>query len=212
MKRVIWTAEEEEIVRRRYPDERTDEIADFLGRDISQVYRKAHALGLAKTAAYMASPNASRLRRGDEIGKAYRFPKGHVPANKGIKGVCHPGSVPTQFKKGSKPGNWKPIGSERLSKEGYLQRKLTDTGYPPRDWVLVHHIIWRDAGRDIPAGFRLTFKDGNKKNIVLSNLQLVSVADMMRRNTIHNYGPEIAELTLLRARIARQIKRRSTHV
>lgn len=212
MSRVIWTPEEEEVVRRRYPDERTDELAEFLGRDLGQVYRKARLLGVSKSAAYMASPNASRIRKGDEIGKASRFPKGHVPANKGIKGVSYPGMVATQFKKGSKPGNYKPVGSERLSKDGYLQRKLTDTGYPPRDWVPVHHIIWREAGRDIPKGFRLTFKDGNKKNIVLSNLQLVSVADMMRRNTIHNYGPEITELTLLRARIARQIKRRSNHV
>lgn len=212
MNRVPWTTEDEQVVRDRYPHEPTLEVAEALGRSVYEVYHKAAGMGLKKTEAYMASPAACRLRRGEHVGKEFWFPKGHVPANKGVKGVCAPGCIPTQFKKGSKPGNWKPIGSERLSKEGYLQRKLTDTGYPPRDWVPVHHIVWREAGREIPEGFRLTFKDGNKTNIVVDNLELVSVSDMMRRNTIHNYGKEIAELTLLRARIARQIKQRERHV
>ena len=73
----------------------------------------------------------------------------------------------------------------------------------------VHHIVWREAGREIPRGYRLTFKDGNKRNFALDNLELVSIADMMRRNTVHNYGPEIAQLVQLRGAITRQINRRS---
>lgn len=141
-----WQAAEVEAVRTRYADEKTEHIARDLGRPLGQVYRKAHSLGLKKSEAYLVSPAASRLRRGDQVGKAFRFEKGIVPWNKGTHFESGGRSVETRFKKGSKPGNWLPIGSERLSKEGYLQRKLTDTGYPPRDWVPVHHILWREAG------------------------------------------------------------------
>lgn len=212
MKRRPLNEEELSTVRRRYPDERTDAIALDLGCTLSQVYYAATKLGLRKSDAYLASPAACRLRRGGEIGKAWRFKKGFVPANKGIKGVCAPGCVPTQFKKGHKSHTWKPIGSERVGKDGYLQRKLTDTGYPPRDWVAVHRIVWNSAGREIPRGFHLVFKDGNKRNFALENLELVSFADMMRRNTLHNYGKEIAGLVQLTGSITRQINRRLRNV
>jgi len=207
-----WTADEIATLRSRYPDERTEDIVLDLGRTLKQVYSMAKNLGIKKSQAYLNSPDACRLRRGDQIGRSTQFPKGHVPANKGLKGVCAPGCIPTQFKKGNKPHTWLPIGSERLSKEGYLQRKLTDTGVTRRDYVPVHHIIWREAGREIPEGYRLTFKDGNKQNIVLENLELVSIADLMRRNSIHNYGPEIALLVQLSGRITHKINRRNRHV
>ncbi len=207
--RVRWTAEQEAIVSARYPHEKTEKIAADLDIPLSKVYAKADRLGLKKTPEYLASPDAQRLRRGDNVGAAYRFPKGHVPFNKGMKGVCYEGCKQTQFKKGQKSHTWTPIGTERLSKEGYLQRKMTDTGVTRRDYVAVHHLIWKEAGRDIPEGYALSFKDGNKTNITLENLELVSRADLMKRNTYHNYPKEIAQLIQLRGAVQRQINKRS---
>lgn len=207
--RIAWIEPHIEEIRRRYPHEKTEKIAADLGRPLYSVYNKAHALGLKKSAEYLASPDAQRLRRGDNVGAAYRFPKGHVPANKGVKGISYPGMEATQFKKGQHPHTWKPIGTERLSKEGYLQRKIADTGVTRRDYVAVHHLIWREAGRDIPEGYALSFKDGNKTNITLENLELVSRADLMKRNTCHNYPKEIAQLIQLRGAVQRQINKRS---
>ena len=204
-----WTEAEIRSLQRLYPDTKTSDIAERLGLAIHQVYGKAAQLGLKKSDAYLASPAACRLRRGDNVGKATRFQKGLVPFNKGRKGVTYDGCVATQFKKGHKPRNWVPIGSERLSKEGYLQRKMTDTGYPPRDWVAVHHLIWKSAGREIPPSHALRFKDGNKQNITLDNLELIPRRELMKRNSVHNYGPEIAALHQLRGAITRQINRRS---
>lgn len=202
-----WTPENIELLKALYPHTPTKEVARRIGTTINGVYNKVAILGLKKTAEFMASPESGRLYSGGTDGRIYRFPKGHVPANKGIKGVIHEACIPTQFKKGQKPRNWRPIGSERVS-EGYLQRKLTDTGVSRRDYVCVHHIIWREAGFEIPDGYRLTFKDGNRNNIVLENLQLQSIADLMRRNTIHNYPKPIAELVHLRSVITRQINRK----
>lgn len=207
--RQFWTAEQIDTLRARYPHEKTAKLAAELGVSIGRVYAKAAELSLKKTPEYYASPDACRLRRGDNIGVAFRFQKGHVPANKGQKGFNHPGMQATQFKKGQRPHTWHPIGSERHSKEGYLQRKLTDTGVTRRDYVPVHHIVWREAGRDIPKGFHLSFKDGNKANITLENLELVSYAEMMKRNSFHNYPKEIAQIIQLRGAVNRQINRRN---
>ncbi len=116
--RAIWTAEQIEQVRLRYPHEKTEKIATDIGMSLQRVYRKAHLLGLEKTPEYLTSPDACRLRREDNPGIAYRYPKGHVPFNKGVKGVCYEGCKPTQFKPGQKSFNWMSLGSERYSKEG----------------------------------------------------------------------------------------------
>lgn len=207
--RVAWTEAQIEQVRSRYPHEKTEKIAADIGMTLERTYRKAISMGLRKTPEYLASPDAQRLRRGDNVGAACRFQKGHVPANKGVKGISYPGMEATQFKPGQKPHTWTPIGTERLSKEGYLQRKMADTGCTRRDYVPVHHLIWKEAGQDIPEGFHLAFKDKDKANITLENLELVSRADMMKRNTYHNYPKEIAQLIQLRGAVQRQINKRS---
>jgi hypothetical protein len=206
--RIKYTDEQLAAIMARYPNERTDKIATDIGLTIEQVYRKAHGLGLAKSQEYLDSPEACRLRRGDNIGAQYRFKKGMVPPNKGIKGISYPGMEATQFKKGQKSHTWKPIGTERRSKEGYLQVKISDTGVSRHDYVPVHLLVWQLHHGDIPAKHRVAFKDGNKANIVIENLELVSFGEMMKRNTVHNYPKEIAQLVLLRGAVQRKINRR----
>ena len=209
MPRTVWTPEQEVILRTRYAHEKTEKIAVDLGIPLGRVYQKAARMELSKTEEYLASPDASRLRHGDEVGAACRFPKGHVPANKGKKGSPSVGRMAeTQFKKGNKPQTWKPIGTIRTSKEGYLQVKMADTGVTRRDYVCVHHLVWELHNGPIPDGHRITFRDGNKESIVPENLEPVSIADMMRRNTLHNYPKEIAQLIHLRGVINRKINRR----
>lgn len=205
-----WMAKELRLVKTFYPHVPTQEIADELGREVHCVYRQAKNMGLCKTREYLDSPEACRLRRGDNVGAAHRYPKGHVPANKGTR---RPGYAPgrmreTQFKKGQRPQTWKPLGSERLC-DGYLQRKVTDTGYPPRDWKPVHVLLWEKAKRrKVGRGFCIVFKDGDKTHIELANLERVSRQDLVRRNSIHNLPPELKEVIMLRATIRQVITKR----
>lgn len=193
-----------------YPNTPTAELAQVIGRTVRQIYGMAKRLGIGKSAEYLASPAASRLRRGDEIGKAYRFPRGHIPANKGKKGMPSVGRMAeTQFKKGLHPRSWKPIGSDRLSKEGYVQVKMIDTGYPPRDWVCLHQLVWELHYGAVPEGYRVTFKDRNKTHIAIENLELKSLREMMLRNTIHNLPKEIVEVMQLRGALNRKINHRT---
>jgi len=207
-----WSSPAElETLKRLYPNTPTTEIAALLGRRIEQVYNKASVLGLKKSAAYLASPAACRLRRGDNVGAACRFQKGHVPANKGLR---RPGYAPgrmaeTQFKKGRKSHTWKPIGTERINADGYLDRKISDTGYPPRDWRGVHILLWEENYGPIPRGYMVCFLNGDKRDIRLDNLMLLNWAERMRLNTYHNrYPKEIGRLIQLRGALVRQINRR----
>lgn len=200
-----WTAEHEAILRARYPHEKTERIAADLGMPLHKVYGKAARFGLKKTPEYLASPDAQRLRRGDNVGAAYRFPKGHVPANKGVKGISYPGMEATQFKPGQRSFNWMPLGSERYSKEGYLQRKMTDTGYPPRDWKAVHILLWEQHNGPVPHGHCVIFKDGDKRNIAITNLDCITRIENMKRNSIHNLPEELKDVLKLKGALNRRI-------
>jgi len=166
-------------------------------------------MGLRKSVEYLAGPEACRLRRGDNVGAGTRFRPGHVPVNKGTR---RPGYSPgrmakTQFKPGSKPHTWRPIGTTRLSKDGYLQRKISDTGDSLSDWVGVHILVWREAHGPVPKGFAVAFKDRNRTHITLDNLELISRRELMQRNTIHNYPPELAEVIRLGGALKRKLRR-----
>ena len=207
-----WSAEHVAILIRLYPDTRTAEIASQLGTTVKRVYYKAADLGLKKSAAYLASPDSGCFRSGVIGGIAGRFKPGHVPWNSGMKGLDLGGKA-TQFKPGERRGNavalHQPIGTERLSKEGYLERKINDDLPLQRRWRAVHILLWEAAHGPVPKGHALRFRDGDKRNISIDNLELVTRADMMRRNSLHNYPKEVAQLVQLRAAINRQINKRS---
>lgn len=212
-KRRDWVAADEFIVRKLYANTPTVELAELVDRTVAQVHGKAKMLGLKKSAKHLASPAACRLRRGDNVGAAYRFRKGNVPANKGRRrpGFTAGDMAKTQFKKGQRSRSWLPIGSERWSHDGYLRRKMTDTGYPPRDWVAVHLLIWQEHNGPVPAGYILAFRDGDKKHIAIDNLELITRRERMRRNTIHNLPESIKTTVLALGRLRRRINRESRH-
>lgn len=79
MIRRFWNTLEEAHLMAAYPDTPTAELARALRRPVRAVYQKARSLGLKKSASYLASPAACRLRRGDQVGAAHRFQAGQQP-------------------------------------------------------------------------------------------------------------------------------------
>ncbi|HHN3312994.1 TPA: HNH endonuclease signature motif containing protein, partial [Pseudomonas aeruginosa] len=112
----------------------------------------------------------------------------------------------TRFKKGQKPHTWLPVGSTRISADGYLQRKISDTGYPPRDWKGIHILLWEEHFGPIPTGHCVCFKDNNKQNVVIDNLELITRAERMRRNSIHRYPPELKSAIRVISKLKRTIQ------
>jgi hypothetical protein len=204
-KRRHWTPEEVEQLRQLYPDTPMALLMAHFNQTDRAIYAKAHALGLARSEAYLASEHGGRMRRGASMGAAGRFPKGNVPWNAGLNGWTAGGrSAETRFKPGAKPHTWVPIGTEQL-REGYLWRKVTDNG-GRHDWRQVHVMLWEQHNGPIAKGLILVFRDRNKQNIQIDNLELITRAENCRRNSIHRYPPELKQAIRQLARVKRRIE------
>jgi hypothetical protein len=212
----LWNPEDDQLMVARYPHEPTPAIARAVRRSVRAVYARANLLGLTKSAEYLASPHACRLRRGDRVGAAFRFTKGHVPANNGLR---RPGWGPgrmkeTQFKKGTRDGaaatHWMPIGSTRLV-DGYVYVKVADVPSVPYtvNWLPLHILEWERVNGPLPAGHCLRFRDGDRRHIDLTNLELLTRTENMRRNSVHTLPTPLAETIHLLGALTRQIRRRT---
>jgi hypothetical protein len=155
-----------------------------------------------------------RSRNHLDSGLTGYFEKGHTPYNKGVKrGNIYPGMMATQFKKGGVPPNHRPVGSERVNVDGYLERKVAE----PKTWRMVHVINWEAVNGPVPEGHVVIFKNGDKTNTDVSNLLLVTRAELARMNQkgLISANPEqtevgqnIARLILATAKRKKERKRR----
>ena len=217
----LWGEEDRQIVRWLYPHVPTKDIANLLGRRLDAVYQIAVKMGLQKTPEYLSSAAACRLRRGDHVGAPFWFRPGHVPANKGLR---RPGWAPgrmaeTQFKKGQRTGaaarNWRPIGTILPDADGYLRIKVREAAKGEafgfgnsRVWPQLHRYRWEQAHGPIPTGHALVFKDRDKSNVSLDNLELLSRRELMARNTVHNLPKDLVEVIQLTGALKRKLRRR----
>lgn len=206
----LWTPHDVAVLCRMYPDAYSGTIARKLGCSVARVYSKAAKLGLAKSAEFYAREMAQQGKRLREVGSGHRFPKGHVPANKGLRrpGWASGRMAEHWFTKGSVSKRWDPdlyqVGALRLNADGYVDMKIREGS---RAWKQFHRILWEDAHGPVPRGFCLIFRDGDALNIELGNLQLITRAELMRRNSVHNL-PEPLRLTVLQlGRLKKRINR-----
>ena len=212
-KRRYWTAAEDRIMRRNYPHMATADMAKLLpGRTLTTIYQRSYRLGLVKTAAYLASPAACRLRRGDNVGWAHRFPKGNAPWNKGTHWVAGGRSKLTRFKKGQRSARWPledyQVGALRINADGQMDIKVKEG---MRAWYCFARWVWISERGPIPKNGVIRVLGDDPDDIRIENLRLTSRAELMRDNTYHRYPKEIARLIQLRGALKRQINKREKH-
>jgi hypothetical protein len=209
-RRENWTPDQEQQLIRLYPDTPMPELERIFSRPDRAIYSKAAALGLKRSAEYMASEHACRLRKGDNVGAEFRFKKGNVTWNKGMKGWSAPGTEATQFKPGQVNGRaaqlLMPIGAERITKDGIRQRKVRSDGPPQARWKSVHEIIWEEHHGPRPKGCLVVFKDRNRSNLTIENLELITRAENCQRNSIHRYPPELKQAIRKLSKLKRAIE------
>lgn len=154
-----------------------------------------------------------RSRNHLNSGLTGRFERGHTPHNKGKHPGSYPGMVATQFKKGHTPKNHRPVGSERVTRDGYPERKIAE----PNVWRPVHKINWEEVNGPVPKGYALVFKDSDKTNTDFSNLLLVTRAELARMNQKRlistdpnqtEVGQNIARLILATAKRKKERRKR----
>lgn len=139
------------------------------------------------------------------------YPKGNIPFNKGKKGICYAGSEKTWFKSGKMPHNHKPVGSERVSVDGYIEIKVAES----KKWRLKHRVVWEMAHGKIPRNHVIIFLDGNKLNVTVENLKLVSRGQLllMNRNGLFigdreltEAGANLAKLVDVRNKMCKKVR------
>lgn len=144
------------------------------------------------------------------LGVSGCFKKGHVPHNKGKKmsPEVYAKCAPSMFKKGNTPVNHRPVGSERITVEGYIEVKVAE----PRKWRPKHVVVYEEHFGPIPKGHIVVFADNNKMNLDPSNLLLITRNENARLNQL-GLRSDIAEVTkaglaIARLAIAKQKRRK----
>lgn len=139
-----------------------------------------------------------------------RYKKGQVPCNKGKKmdPELYQKIKHTFFKEGHTPIN-------TLYDKAIRLRKYKKANYGPyyyiriskKNWIPYHQYLWVEKYGNIPAGFIVVFKDKNTLNCVIENLEMISIEENMKRNTIHNYPEEIVKAVQTRSLLTRTINK-----
>lgn len=169
-------------------------------KEIVEAYneRFAEPITLSRLKGYIANHKLNTGRTG-------RFEKGHIPANKGT----HPPTVgrmaETQFKKGGLPPNTKPVGYERITRDGYIEVKIKMRPSTPScndNFKLKHRLVWEEAHGPIPQGCNIIFLDGNRQNCELENLAIVTKAEhqQMTRRGLRSAIPQITKTGIIIAK------------
>jgi hypothetical protein len=79
-----------------------------------------------------------------------------------------------------------PIGQENIcNSKGYILVKIAN----PSVWRYKHKLVWEAANGPVPEGHVILFADGNKLNINLDNLLLVSTQELAVMNKRHLIFP-----------------------
>ena len=118
-----------------------------------------------------------------------RFSKGHTPFNKGKKmpSEIYERCKGTMFKNGQMPHNHKPVGSERINVDGYVEVKTKES----KRWRLKQRVLYEQYhGVKLEKNDVVLFLDGNRQNFEISNLVKMTRAELARYNQDHFYGDD----------------------
>ena len=137
------------------------------------------------------------------------FKKGHVPANKGQKGVCAAGCEKGWFSKGHTPATHKPVGTEsfRTDKSGaaYTYVKIKE----PNVWKMKHVLVWEQHNGPVPKGKIIIFLDGNTQNTDIENMAVIDRGThaVMNHMGLRYNDAECTEVAVNVAELSREISK-----
>lgn len=194
----LFTREQKEFISQNVEGRLNQELADLVNEKFD----------LQITARQM---NTYKKNHSLTSGVDCRFPKGSTPANKGTKGLYNVGGNRTSFKKGQQPKNYKPVGYERIDRDGYTLIKVSDEGPWQERWKHKHKVIWEEKHGPIPKGHVILFADQNKQNINLDNLIMIkqSQLSVLNKKGLLYKDAELTRTGLVMVDIYRKISERT---
>jgi len=187
-----------------YPNNYTKDIANKLHISESTVYNVAFLNNIKKSAEFMKMElqiQADRLRI---VGVKSRIKKGNIPPNKGIKmdSATYEKVKRTFFKPGQLPHNTKYDGYERINIDGYTEVRVNGK------FILKNRLIYEQNNGKLDKNIIVIFKDGNKQNFNIENLQAITKAENAIRNSIHRYPEELKSIIRLNAKLKKKINKK----
>lgn len=205
MKKYKWTAEVIQFMIDNYKGKDNIELANLLNEKFNL---NTDGDRVCNVKANLKRREGIDLRTGINRGC---FKKGNVPANKGKKWDEYLSkekqerSRKTCFKKGNISKQYRPVGSERVTVDGYVEIKTQD----PNVWELKHRVIYEKHYGKIPEKYNVIFLDGNRQNLDINNLKLVSKAEdlIMNRNKLFSSDKDITETGTIIANIINKASR-----
>jgi HNH endonuclease len=165
----------------------TPERLEYLKENINLIPSKqiAKMFGCSETVIRLKCKNANIHPTPDAL-KTFiedsRFSIGHIPANKGKKGISPPGSVATQFKKGSVPKNTLHDGAITVRKNHKKGIQIKYIRISPGNWLELKNYLWVQHHGPIPKQHVVRFKNGKTMDVRIENLECISKAENARRN------------------------------
>lgn len=156
-KHKAFTAEEEQFILENYKKYESPQIVILLKEKFGTTHTKQQIKSFR---------NRYKLNSGFTGGFNANRPNPH----KGDKSFIIPGGEKSRFQTGHSPTNKAQINDEIIDSYGYHKIKIAE-----HNWQFKHHLIWEKAYGPIPDGYSVIFLDGNKDNLNLDNLKLVSM-------------------------------------
>lgn len=153
-----WSHDDEAKLIAMYASCDMREICEALGRTAEALRTKASKLGLKRE----NSPNIKQ------------------------RGRQHSKFMQAKRRDGYRNTTRVQVGEVRLQ-GGRPMCKVADTGSAHLDWKPAVRAAWEAAFGEIPEGFVVICKDGDRGNTRLDNLELITKAEKLARHSITNY-------------------------
>lgn len=196
-----WSDWEIQYLREHYPTSHIQDLCELFERSEKSVYMQAFLMGLAKDDKFKRDNVREKM---SPKFLSFAKQKGCIAHNKGVpmSKEKYEKCAPTMFKKGQTPAKTNPVGTIFFWKGGDVWIR---TGFKQRE--LYHRYVWKQHNGEIPKDRIVSFIDGNSKNCDISNLQLISRADNMARNSINRYPVDLKSKIFLLSWFRRKINK-----
>ncbi len=200
--RTSFSEMEDLFIKENYLTMPVKTIGKVLRRSFTGVMGRIKQMGLT-------IPNDIKEKRKS----AGQYRKGQSPFNKGKKQseYLSPEQIAkcrkTSFQPGLIPHNSLPDNSEverfdKRSGKKYLMIKVP--GLRKLIYKQVH--VWENHhNKRLPKGYNIIFKNGNTMDCNIDNLECISNAELMKRNTIHRYPEYLRKAIKINSRINRAL-------
>lgn len=181
------TKDQEDQMKAEYLSKPVKRLADELNISFGRIMRflKTNGLEIPPEVIEQRKLN-SRKKKGDPAFNKGRKQKDYMTAEAIER------TKKTRFKKGNIPHNTNKEGNGAIvSRRDTCGRNYKYIRISKGVWDLYHRILWEQHNGKIPANHVIVFKDGDSENVVLENLELITMIENMYRNAKYKFPQEV---------------------